>query len=135
MMGREDLIGDPRFDSPEERFKNRHVVDEMLSEWTIQYDKLEVMRRLGEQGIPAGAVMDTMELSNDPDLNRREIFVTVKHPVRGDFKMPGWPVKMSGSKVPITASPLLGADTEDVYGDLLGLSKDEIAALREEKAI
>jgi hypothetical protein len=27
MMGREDLIGDPRFDSPEERFKNRHVVD------------------------------------------------------------------------------------------------------------
>ena len=50
-----------------------------------------------------------MELSNDPDLNRREIFVTVKHPVRGDFKMPGWPVKMSGSKVPITAAPLLGA--------------------------
>jgi formyl-CoA transferase len=135
MMGREDLIGDPRFDSPEERFKNRHVVDEMLSEWTIQYDKLEVMRRLGEQGIPAGAVMDTMELSNDPDLNRREIFVTVKHPVRGDFKMPGWPVKMSASKVPITASPLLGTDTEAVYGSLLGLSKDEIAALREEKAI
>jgi formyl-CoA transferase len=107
----------------------------MLSEWTIQNDKLEVMRRLGEQGIPAGAVMDTMELSNDPDLNRREIFVTVKHPVRGDFKMPGWPVKMSGSKVPITAAPLLGADTEEVYGSLLGLSKDEIAALREEKAI
>jgi formyl-CoA transferase len=135
MMGREDLIGDPRFDSPQERFKNRHVVDEMLSEWTKQYDKLEVMRRLGEQGIPAGAVMDTMELSNDPDLNRREIFVTVKHPVRGDFKMPGWPVKMSASKVPITAAPLLGADTEAVYGSLLGLSKDEIAALRDEKAI
>ena len=42
---------------------------------------------------------------------------------------------MSGSKVPITASPLLGADTEEVYGSLLGLSKDEIAALREEKAL
>jgi crotonobetainyl-CoA:carnitine CoA-transferase CaiB-like acyl-CoA transferase len=55
--------------------------------------------------------------------------------VRGDFKMPGWPVKMSASKVPITAAPLLGADTEAVYGSLLGLSKDEIAALREEKAI
>ena len=135
IMEREDLIGDPRFDSPEERFKNRHVVDEMLSEWTIQYDKIEVMRRLGEQGIPAGAVMDTMELSNDPDLNRREIFVTVKHPVRGDFKMPGWPVKMSSSKVPITAAPLLGADTEDVYGSLLGLSMEEIAVLRDEKAI
>ena len=135
MMGREDLIGDPRFDSPEERFKNRHVVDEMLSKWTVQYDKLEVMRRLGEQGIPAGAVMDTMELSNDPDLNRREIFVTVKHPVRGDFKMPGWPVKMSGSKVPITAAPLLGANSDEVYGRLLGLSEQELTALREEKII
>jgi formyl-CoA transferase len=135
MMGREDLIGDPRFDSPEERFKNRHAVDEMIAEWTKHHDKLEVMKRLGEQGIPAGAIMDTMELSNDPDLNRREIFVTVKHPVRGDFKMPGWPVKMSGSKVPITASPLLGADTEAVYGSLLGLSKDEVAALRKEQAI
>ena len=135
IMGREDLIGDPRFDSPQERFQNRHVVDEMIGEWTKHHDKMTVMQRLGEQGIPAGAVMDTMELSEDPELNRREIFVTVKHPVRGDFKMPGWPVKMSGSKVPITASPLLGADTDAVYSDLLGLSKQELAALREEKAI
>src|ERR1700756_4276776 len=135
IMGREDLIGDPRFDSPQERFQNRHVVDEMIAEWTIHHDKMEVMQRLGEQGIPAGAIMDTMELSNDPDLNRREIFVTVKHPVRGDFKMPGWPVKMSGSKVPITAAPLLGADSDEVYGRLLGLSAQELAALREEKII
>jgi formyl-CoA transferase len=135
IIGREDLIGDPRFDSPQERFKNRHVVDEMLAEWTKDHDKLEVMKRLGDNGIPAGAVMDTMELSEDPELNRREIFVTVEHPVRGDFKMPGWPVKMSGSKVPITAAPLLGADTDAVYGSLLGLTKAEIAALREDKAI
>jgi formyl-CoA transferase len=135
IMGREDLIGDPRFDSPQERFKNRHLVDEMISEWTKHHDKLEVMKRMAENGIPAGAVMDTMELSNDPELNRREVFVTVKHPVRGDFKMPGWPVKMSGSKVPITAAPLLGANTEEVYGGLLGLSKEEIAKLHENKAI
>jgi formyl-CoA transferase len=135
IMGREDLIGDARFDSPQERFKNRHVVDEMIAEWTRHHDKFEVMKRLGDAGIPAGAVTDTMELSNDPDLNRREIFVTVKHPVRGDFKMPGWPVKMSNSKVPITPSPLLGADSEDVYGSLLGLSKEDLAKLRAEQAI
>jgi len=134
-VGSEDLIGDPRFDSPQERFQNRHLVDEMIADWTKHHDKMEVMQRLGEQGIPAGAIMDTMELSEDPDLNRREIFVTVKHPVRGDFKMPGWPVKMSGSKVPITASPLLGADSDEVYSRLLGMSKEELAALRAEKII
>ena len=42
---------------------------------------------------------------------------------------------MSGSKVPITAAPLLGADSDDVYGRLLGLSNDELASLREEKII
>jgi formyl-CoA transferase len=135
IMGREDLIGDPRFHSPEERFKNRQIVDEMIGEWTKHHDKMTVMQRLGEQGIPAGAIMDTMELSNDPDLNRREIFVTVKHAARGDFKMPGWPVKMSASNVPITAAPLLGADTDEVYSRLLGFSKDELAALHEEKII
>jgi formyl-CoA transferase len=49
--------------------------------------------------------------------------------------MPGWPVKMSGSKVPITAAPLLGADSGEVYGRLLGLSEQELTALREEKII
>lgn len=135
IMGHEDLIGDPRFTSPQERFKNRDHVDEMIAEWTKHHDKLEVMRRLGDAGIPAGAVLDTMELSNDPELNRRGIFVTVKHPVRGDFKMPGWPVKMSASNVPIVAAPLLGANTEEVYSRILGLSKEEIADLRAQKAI
>ena len=109
------------------------VVD--LTQFEAGTSLTQTLAWLGEQGIPAGANMDTMELSNDPDLNRREIFVTVKHPVRGDFKMPGWPVKMSGSKVPITAAPLLGADSDEVYGRLLGLSAQELAALREEKII
>ena len=38
-----------------------------------------------------------MELSEDPNMRAREIFVTVDHPVRGAFTIPGWPVKMSAS--------------------------------------
>ena len=135
VIGREDLIGDERFTTAQARFKHRDEVDAIVGAWTRQHDKRTVMRRLGEAGVPAGAVFDTMELSQDPHLNRRGAFVTVKHPVRGDFKMPGWPVHMSDSKVPITAAPLLGADNELVYGRLLGLTTGEIAALKEEKAI
>ena len=135
IIGREDLIGDPRFTTAQARFKHRDEVDGLVGNWTRQFDKRTVMRTLGEAGVPAGAVFDTMELSEDPHLNRRGAFVTVKHPVRGDFKMPGWPVHMSESKVPIEAAPLLGADNAEVYGKLLGLTPDELAALREEKAI
>ncbi len=63
------------------------------------------------------------------------MFVTVDHPVRGEFTMPGWPVKMSDSHVPVVTSPLLGQHNEAVFGELLGLAPDQVAELREEKVI
>ena len=93
------------------------------------------METLGQAGVPAGAVMDTMELSEDPGMRAREIFVTVDHPVRGPFTMPGWPVKLSRSRVPVTAAPLLGADNEAVYGSWLGYTREQLADLKEEGAI
>jgi formyl-CoA transferase len=135
LIGREELIGDPRYADARSRYQHRAEVDAMIAKWTRNYDKRTVMTTLGAAGVPAGAVFDTMELSDDPHLRRRGAFVTVKHPVRGDFLMPGWPVHMSASHVPIEAAPLLGADNNAVYGGLLGLSGDEIEALKREKAI
>lgn len=135
VIGREDLIKDPRYSNPVTRFQYHKEIDEMISAWTRQHDKRTVMKILGEAGVAAGAVFDTKELSEEPSLRKRETIVTVKHPVRGDFTMPGWPVKMSESHVPVTSSPLLGVDTDEVYGSLLGRSAEELAALRKEQAI
>ena len=51
------------------------------------------------------------------------------------YTVPGWPVRMSETKVPITHAPLLGADTEDVLRRLLDLKPEEVEALRADKAI
>jgi formyl-CoA transferase len=110
-IGREDLLDDPRFSTPALRWENRADVDALVSGWTRQYDKVTVMKTLGEAGVPAGAIFDTEELCNDPHLCKSGAMVTVKHPIRGDVTMPGFPLKMSDSKVHITPSPLLGADT------------------------
>lgn len=134
-IGRPELKDDPRFSTPQARFQNRHAVDEVVSAWTRQHDKYEVTRILGEAGVPVGPVLDTQDLLDDPDMRRRGMMVTVDHPVRGPFNMPGWPVRMSDSQVPITASPLLGADTDAVLQSVLGLDADGIAALRADKAI
>jgi formyl-CoA transferase len=103
--------------------------------WCRDKDKYEVMETLGHAGVPAGAVMDTMELSEDPGMRAREIFVTVDHPVRGPFTMPGWPVKLSKSYVSVQPSPLLGADNEAVYGSWLDYTREQLADLKEEGAI
>ena len=134
-MGREDLKGDERFSTPEMRYRNRKAVDELLSAWTRQHYKREVMKKLCEAGVAAGAIFDTAELSTDPHMKKRGVFVTVQHPVRGAFTLPAFPVKMSGSHVAVECSPLLGAHTQAVYGELLGLSKEEVEALRAEKAL
>ena len=106
-----------------------------VSAWTINHDKFEVMRLLGNAGVPASAVFDTQELSEDPSLNERGTFVTVDHPVRGPFKLPGFMVKMSDNDLTVKAAPLLGADNEQVYGDVLGISPERLAELKKQGVV
>jgi formyl-CoA transferase len=135
VMGREDLVGAERFSSPEMRWKHREEVDALVGEWTARFTKHEVMERLGRAHVPAGAIMDTAELQADAHLRERGMFVTVDHPVRGEFTMPGWPVKMSDSNVPVVAAPLLGQHNAEVYGEWLGFDSDKLAELRNENVI
>ena len=129
VIGRHELKEDPRFATPEKRAQHAEAVGGVISAWTLQRTKREAMEALGSAGVPAGAVFDTLELSNDPHLRRNGMFVTVTHAARGDFTMPGWPVRMSCSHVDAAPAPLLGQHNRDVYGTLLGLGEPELADL------
>ena len=60
---------------------------------------------------------------------------TVEHPVKGPFKMVGWPVRFSGSTPPVKPAPLLGANNDDVLTTWLGMPADQVSALRSDKII
>jgi formyl-CoA transferase len=135
VIGRQDLKGDPRFANPLQRAANAGPIDEAITAWTRQYTKREAMDRLGKAGVPAGATFDTLELTRDEHLNRREAIVSVDHPTRGALKMPGWPVKMEQSHVRVQAAPLLGQHNREVYTELLEMSDDELARLHEQGVI
>jgi formyl-CoA transferase len=135
LMGREDLIGDARFDTPAARTQHRAEVDEIVANWTRQHDKAEAWRIVSQASIPAGAVMDTRELADDRSFVERGIRQTVEHPVVGSYTMSGWPVRFSGNTPPITPSPLLGEHSEAVLADWLELEGGVIAELRGAKVI
>ena len=135
VVGREDLIGDPRFETAVDRLANEAEIDAVLTEWTTRRDKREAMELLGAAGVPAGAVFDTLELYNDPNLEERGMFQAINHPERGALKVASWPVRMSDSNVPVAPAPLLGEHTEPVLGDWLGLGPDEVAALKDDGAL
>jgi formyl-CoA transferase len=130
VIGREDLIGDPRYDSPAARAERAMEVNEMIAAWTRLHSKHEAMEIIGAAGIPAGAVLDTLELHNDPTFEQRGIMQTIEHPAAGPFKMIGWPVRFSGGTPPVKPAPLLGADTDTVLHDWLGRTADEVSSLR-----
>ncbi len=135
LLGREDLIGDPRYVTPQDRIDREAEVDEIIAGWTRQHTKHEAMRAVGDAGIPAGAVFDTMELHNDQTFEDRGIMQVMHHPVHQPFKMPGWPVRIDGKPPTLTSSPVLGQHTDEVLGEWLGLNAHAVAALRAQETI
>ena len=131
VIGRPELVHDPRFETGPARQENGDALHEEIARWTRERTKYEAMRELAEAGVPCSAVLDTSELFTDPHLVERGLIETVEHPTAGAVRLMGQPVRMSGSEVPLVAAPLLGQHTDDVLQADLCLATDELAALRE----
>ena len=130
-MGREDLIGDERFDTPSARLQRLEEVYALVESWTLNYTKFDVMERLNAIDVPCGPVLDSADLFNDDHLRARDMIVEVPHPRRGSFKTVGSPLKLSDSEVQITPSPLLGEHTAEVLEQVMGYGQDEVQKLRQ----
>jgi crotonobetainyl-CoA:carnitine CoA-transferase CaiB-like acyl-CoA transferase len=133
-IGREELIGDERYGTPAARFERRAEVDEMVEAFTRRHDKHEAMRLIGEAAVPAGAVLDTMELMNEPSFTERGILQVMDHP-SGRFKMPSWPVRFDGAPPQLKPAPLLGQHTAEVFGEWLGMNAGDVEGLKKDGAI
>jgi crotonobetainyl-CoA:carnitine CoA-transferase CaiB-like acyl-CoA transferase len=106
----------------------------MVAAFTRRHDKHEAMRIIGGAGVPAGAVLDTMELMNEPSFAERGILQTVEHPT-GPFKMPSWPVRFDGKPPKLMPAPLLGQHSAEVFGEWLGMSAGDVEGLRNDGVI
>ena len=132
VMGREDLKGDPRYETQGARTERPAEVDAIVAAWTKTQTKEDAMKLIGAAGVPAGAVFDTLELMNDPSFDQRGIMQTIEHPATGKVKMPAWPVRFDGAPPKVKPSPKLGQHVDDVLTSWLGMDAKALAALRQE---
>jgi crotonobetainyl-CoA:carnitine CoA-transferase CaiB-like acyl-CoA transferase len=89
------------------------------------------MAQLSAVGVPAGAVLDTQELIDEPSFYERGILQKMTHGER-KMVMPTWPVRFDGVPAKVEPAPLLGEHTAEVLFDWLGLDAAAVAQLRQD---
>jgi crotonobetainyl-CoA:carnitine CoA-transferase CaiB-like acyl-CoA transferase len=135
-MGQPSLADDPRFASAQMRKHNEDTLDAIVTAWTQPRGRWEITATLQAIGVAAIPTMSSKDLAQDPHLAERRFFPELEHPEAGRRLHTGIPWTMSGTPCRVQRpAPLVGADTEELLGELLGLSSAEIQRLRESGAL
>ncbi|MBC3537413.1 CaiB/BaiF CoA transferase family protein [Megasphaera hominis] len=132
-----ELLTDPRFETNLKRCENHAALKPIVEAWSSQYTIKEAVDMILAAGVPAAPINDLPHVTTDPHIaGAREMFVPLHHPVIGDMKVNGNPIKLMDTKLDISVpAPELGQDNAAVYGDLLGLDEAALKKLQEEKVI
>ena len=137
-IGRADLKDDPRFADQQGRFKNSDEVETLVNGWLKRLTKAEALDRLRENNVPVGNIAAFDEVLEDPQLNHRGMVKDVVHPISGKTgaKAAGFPIRFQRSNAQLDApAPYPGRNSEEIYTELLGLSPEELAELKEDGVI
>ena len=134
MMGREDLISDPRSIDMTARVANRKLVNDAITDWLRKVPNRDAACvSLREARIPNAPVLTVEEAMNHPHMIERGTVRTVHDRVIGDFKIPGVPLRFSAFPHPLEIeAPLLGEHNRHVLANYLGYSSDDIQRLERE---
>lgn len=125
----------PEYDTVSGRKKDYKEIDKQIETWTLSREAPEVFETMQKAGVPAGIVAKGSDLMEDPQLKAREYFkISHNHPRYGDhpnYSVP--PIVFSGTPCAFGPAPKLGEHNGYVFGELLGMSKEEIQKYTEAK--
>jgi crotonobetainyl-CoA:carnitine CoA-transferase CaiB-like acyl-CoA transferase len=135
VLGHPEWSKDERFATNRARVANRDAIDSMIGE-ALATDKADAwLAKLKAVGVPCGRINSVAQALDDPHTAARRMVETVSHPTIGDLKMLGIPFKLSDTPAAVRRPPpLLGEHTDEVLGEL-GLSADEVEALRRDRVV
>ena len=136
LIGKEEWIEDPRFESNPKRVENREVILPLVAEVMARKTCDEWVELFVKAAIPCGPVNNMQSLFADPQVLHRGMLAEVPHPTIGTLRLGGIPIKYSETPGTIRLPPpLLGEHTDEILTDILDYPPDRIEALRQDGAV
>ena len=136
--GAPDLPDDSRFNTNTDRVKNRKVLTPMINELTLRNSTQHWLEGLEKLQVPCGPVNTVKDVFDDPQIQHREMEISMSHPFsgKGDVSLIGSPMKMSETPVSYRyPPPTLGQHTDEILTELLGMDEVERRELAMKKVI
>jgi crotonobetainyl-CoA:carnitine CoA-transferase CaiB-like acyl-CoA transferase len=129
-LGREDLIEDPRFLSKDGRIDRYDEIHAELSPIFATKPRSEWLGILDKADVPAAPLYTVDESLQDPQVKHLGVEKVTQHPVKGEVRMPGFPVHLSATSLDEpTAPPMLGEQTATILAEL-GYSDSDLEAMQ-----
>jgi len=124
---REELLTEENYKTHSGRWKAIGELNAIVADWILSHPVEFICKTLEEHKLPYSLVYSIQDIFQDPHYSARESIVTVRTPRAGDIKMPAIVPKLSATPAaPIRPAPALGQHNGEVFGDLLGLSRQEL---------
>jgi crotonobetainyl-CoA:carnitine CoA-transferase CaiB-like acyl-CoA transferase len=136
LMGRPELAGDGRWGTSVKRQAAREEVDASVAEWTSGQAAADLLRTCEEGQVPCGLLLSVADIFADPHYAARENIARVPVPGLGAVAVPNVVPKLAATPGSVTsAGPPLGAHTNEILSQLLGLDPRQLDELRERNII
>jgi CoA:oxalate CoA-transferase len=132
-LGAPELARDSRYTTNGDRVARWAALKEQLAPYFRHRTTEEWITLFREARVPCGPINTIDKVVEDPQIQAREMILSVDHPTAGTLRIPGIPVKLSATPGAVRgAAPLLGEHQERVLQELLGMDSKDVQALREE---
>ena len=129
-MDRPQLAAEGTYGQKAKRLAAREEVDQIVGEWTASLTREELMEKCLAAQVPIGSLNSIADIFADPHFQARDNLVTLEDSEAGEITIPGVIPKLSETPGRITnLGPPLGNGTDEVLGEVLGLSDTELAQL------
>ena len=133
ILGLTDDARPHRFTSFDSRKAQEDELEELIETSTRNFDGRELMMRLQRESVPASVVNTARDVFSDPVILERGYWRTLPHDVIGELRVASAPFTWSsGDVAPLTAAPLLGEHTKELWTTMLGRDVEEFEQLQRE---